>query len=82
MDIDPSRLTFEAEELGERPGASEPLLKLLTHDSPLVREGAVDGLANHMKMIIDRMRQVQQQDSSKGVRQAIEDALDWVSLHL
>ena len=76
--LTPEALTFIAERLGKR---SPPPLKwlrvLADHPAPVVREGAIYGLAPHVaddqvKRIIERLAYG---DSSPGVRCAAREAL-------
>lgn len=53
------------------------LVRLLEHESPLVREGAIYGLASHRSAHVDRrLRQISEEDDSPGVREAATDLLD------
>lgn len=77
--LKPSDLTFVAEALGRSKmgGLVRHALKpLLTHPSPVVREGAIYGLQKH---IDDEVRAVLEsvlaEDESRAVRMAAEDAL-------
>ncbi|MBN2797737.1 MAG: HEAT repeat domain-containing protein [Deltaproteobacteria bacterium] len=82
----PSLLTFAAEILGEthpshHPQAISTLLELLHHDSSLVREGALYGLARIGLSVKLDPRPIQalsdpKQEPSPGVREAAEEVLD------
>lgn len=76
----PSDLTFAAEAAGKIADAElvvGPLLLLLKHPSPLVREGAVYGLVHHLSQeVIDRLQEVAKADPSPGVREAASEALE------
>jgi HEAT repeat protein len=58
------------------PGSRHPLIRLLMHDEPVVREGAVYGLVHHLD---DEVRSclyfVRRDDPSPGVRAAAAEAL-------
>ena len=77
-----SRLTFAAEILGRdvpTPAAAIALLEILQdHRSPLVREGAVLGLAHHLDGIGVRqsLRAAAEGDPSLGVKRAAAEVLD------
>ena len=72
-------LTFAAEAAGRiaTPDAVRALLELLKHHSPLVREGAVYGLAHHVDQGWVRMRLefFAEKDPVAGVREAAAEAL-------
>jgi HEAT repeat protein len=69
-------LTFAAERAGTVPGSRRPLIRLLMHDEPVVREGAVYGLVHHLD---DEVRSclyfVRRDDPSPGVRAAAAEVL-------
>jgi hypothetical protein len=77
-------LSHAAEILGQATRAMRPadgvilvLDRLLTHPSPAVREGAVYGLRYHLTpRVLRRLAQMQEDDPSDGVREAIEDVLE------
>jgi hypothetical protein len=76
-----TRLTYAAEILGREVSDATlvlpALLPLLRHPSPVVREGAILGLANHLThQVREALRRVRQDDPGPGVRQAAEDTLD------
>jgi hypothetical protein len=77
-----TRLTFAAEILGRevRTAMAANLLKGILHDhpSPLVREGAVLGLAYHIDRIGIRgaLARAATEDPSPGVRRAASEALE------
>ena len=77
-----TRLTYAAEILGRDVGtraATNALLDILeSHRSPLVREGAVLGLAYHLDRFGVRhgLQRIVEQDPSPGVRRAAQEALD------
>jgi hypothetical protein len=76
----PSKLTFAAEAAGliENSGpVREALVPLLQHESPVVREGAIYGLSNHLNNnVLTILMFIAQEDSSPAVRQAAADLLD------
>jgi hypothetical protein len=78
--LEPKDLTYAAEILGSvrNPMLVVPtLLPLLGSPSPVVREGAVYGLALHLtNEVTARLRNVSEQDASPGVRTAARDILD------
>jgi HEAT repeat protein len=76
-----SQLTFAAEELGEEAPeeiAVPALLPLLEHKSPVVREGAIYGLAHHLsnEKVKTKLDELAQKDTSPGVREAASDVLN------
>jgi HEAT repeat protein len=78
----PGYLTLAAEALGEsiHEAVVPGLLKLLEHETPMVREGAIFGLQKHpRKEAIGRLRELSQSDPSKGVRVAAQNALEDLS---
>lgn len=79
-----SDLTFAAEALGDIKDTDvviPRLYKLLQHESSLIREGAVYGLAKHAnKEILQRLQDQYIKETSPGVKKAIEDVLEEVSL--
>lgn len=76
----PSDLTFAAEIVGRipQPELIVPVLtRLLDHSSPLIREGAVYGLSNHMSDTVRAtLRRVVEGDASPGVREAAQSVLE------
>jgi hypothetical protein len=76
----PAQLTFAAEIAGgiPQPDVVVPaLVELLSHPSPVVREGAVYGLGKHLTDEVRlRLAAVSEQDSSPAVRAAAHDALE------
>lgn len=72
----PSDLTFAAEYLGKCPGSLPVLLRLLKHDSSLVREGSIYGLQGLKKMIGDALEEVSKTDSSTTIRGIASECLD------
>ena len=74
-----SRLTYAAEALGaadETPLVANALLPLLKHPSPLVREGAIYGLARHQTDLVRRrLAEVVRDDPSPAVREAARESL-------
>lgn len=78
--LDVADLTFAAEiagEIEEESSVVPALLKLLDHDSSLVREGAIYGLSNHLTGAVRRrLRLLALNDASQGVRDAASDALE------
>lgn len=79
MKLQPHDLTFLAEQLGKRDPAPIRWLELLAgHQSPLVREGAVYGLALNIerkivRLILDSMSVL---DPCQEVRNAAMEALE------
>lgn len=77
-----SRLTFAVEILGRDvrdPWVARELLAIIRkHRSPLVREGAVLGLAHHLDRLGVRegLREAATEDPSRGVREAALEVLD------
>ena len=76
----PGHLTYAAEWAGklvDSTSVRRTLLPLLQHKSPLVREGAIYGLARHMN---DEIRQLivnlAKDDSSEGVRDVAQSLLE------
>jgi len=77
--LQPHDLTFLAEQLGRRDPPPLRWLVLLTdHASPLVREGAVYGLAMHVAMPGVRflLKTMAADDPIAGVREAAREALE------
>jgi len=76
--LDVADLTFAAEIAGriQDPRVVRVLLPLLKHVSPVVREGALYGLAAHADdQVLDLIRTMADKDPSPGVRAAAEDVL-------
>jgi len=77
-----TRLTFAAEILGrdvDTPAVAAMLKEIiLTHPSPLVREGAVLGLSHHLQRIgvQTTLHRAAANDPSPGVRRAAAEALE------
>ena len=83
LSTEPTKLTFDAEELSNHPNKWEALgmlIYLLEHDSSLVREGVVYGLAGlgNMPGVKEALQRhtLEEIDPSPGVRAACRDALD------
>jgi hypothetical protein len=78
--LEPGFLTFAAEYLGSAPSniALLPLLNLLLHPSPVVREGAIYGIYHHIgdDRVIKELNRLKNTDPSPGVRIAAGEALD------
>jgi HEAT repeat protein len=77
-DLSPAELPYAAEELGTRePAPVDLLLGLLAHESSVVREGAVYGLADHQDRddVAEALERVAKKDPSTGVRLAAADVL-------
>lgn len=76
----PLTLTFAAEVAGERLPSSKVrplLLALLHHDSAVVREGAIYGLAHCLdEAVIEALDQVATFDSSAAVRVAASGTIE------
>lgn len=74
-------LTFAAEAAGlvdseHWPAARAALLKLLKHESSLVREGVIYGLTGHLDDEVRvALENVRANDASPGVREAADEAL-------
>jgi hypothetical protein len=77
--LETSDLTFAAEALGRSEMGwlvRHTLTPLLTHVSPVVREGAIYGLQKHVdEDTRTALRAVSKNDPSRAVRSAAEDAL-------
>lgn len=77
---DNTALTFAAEAAGvlESRFALPLLLPLLAHESPLVREGAVLGLAKHCAApgVFEALEHLSETDPSPGVRSTAKGALE------
>jgi len=78
-DLAPADLTFAAEVAGSISNSAlvrHALVPLLEHESSLVREGAVYGLAEHLdKRVRSALSSRLAKEKSPGVRAAIEEAL-------
>ena len=79
--LQPAQLTFAAEALGEAQAFEQAvpcLLRLLSHPSSVVREGAIYGLASHMDNpgVRNRLMDVAKDDPREGVRKAASEALE------
>jgi hypothetical protein len=82
-DLGRAHLGYAAEALGRGTEGEtshaviEVLRGLLAHESPLVREGAIYGLAHHRTARVDsELRRVAAHDVSPGVREAAADVLE------
>ncbi len=77
--LEPHDLTYAAEALGriaDEKKVAPILLRLLSHASAVVREGAVYGLGMHLsKKVVKKLQKVHRGEPSPGVRQAIEEVL-------
>ncbi len=74
-----AHLSFAAEALGEHGGDHfvATLLRLADHNSPMVREGAIYGLAHHASDdVVARLRRISEEDPSQGVRHAAANVLE------
>jgi HEAT repeat protein len=75
-----SDLTFAAEIAGgisDSSAVRPALIRLLDHPNPIVREGAIYGLSNHIDDATRRrLRKIADKDPSRSVRTAAGDALD------
>jgi len=71
-------LTFAAEIAGQLTEARQPLLTLLEHADPVVREGAVYGLSSFVSdpTIRDRLYQLSLSDPSPAVAMSAAEALE------
>ena len=79
MKLQPHDLTFIAERLGRRDPVPLRWIELLVrHASPVVREGAVYGLAPHAAVPSVRLtlQEIAGTDPSPGVRSAAREALE------
>jgi HEAT repeat protein len=79
VEPDPVLLTYAAEVAGQHLPSEvvvPALLALLKHESALVREGAVYGLAQHEGDSIDDELRTLVADPSPGVRTAAKDILE------
>ena len=88
--LDAADLSFACEQIGQLPAAERPrldydariaLMYRLEHESPIVREGAVYGLAalgggEGAMFPTGLMHDIATKDPSPGVREAARDALD------
>jgi HEAT repeat protein len=82
-DLDPARLSFAAEALGigwEDPKVSrvvtDALIKLLSNEAAIVREGAVYGLEHcHGYLVKDALQRAARDDESPDVQLAAKEAL-------
>lgn len=79
--LQPPDLTFAAEILGRvrsMEGISPILLELLSHQSPLVREGALYGLYHYRDdpKVEDAIRQIEAKDPSLTIRETAAEILD------
>lgn len=79
--LPPHLLTYAAEIAGcALPGGEvvPPLLRLLDHASPVVREGAIYGLADHATRadVNSRLADLARSDASPGVRAAAADMVE------
>lgn len=82
QEIEHALLTFAAESLGRTKAAQAipTLLRLLKHEWPPVREGAIYGLEHHLRAgrtngLVKVLRDISENDPSKGVQAAARDAL-------
>jgi HEAT repeat protein len=78
--LTPPALTFAAELAGridDSQAVRTTLTPLLEHESPLVREGAIYGLRDHVDdIIVKRLTNLATTDPSPAIRQAARDTLD------
>jgi hypothetical protein len=76
----PAQLAFAAELLGEvteQKRAERALLSLASHDSSIVREGAINGLSKIGSAAAwDQIRLIAKEDRSPGVREAASEAME------
>lgn len=86
--LDNGHLTFAAEYLGRYTENSDfktrfkvlsCLMKLLDHESAVVREGAVYGVRYHkVPLTVLKLEEMKLNDPSEGVKEAVRDVLhDW-----
>lgn len=79
--LEPYDLTFAVEHLGklayDDPDlARRTLTPLLSHENPLIREGALYGLDGHLDAALyERVEGLAASDPSKGVREAAAELL-------
>src|SRR5687767_8980803 len=71
--LEPADLTFAAEHLGSIYSSLPTLVHLLTHESPVVREGAIIGLDILKYRINDLFDHHAQNDSSPGIRRVAQN---------
>jgi hypothetical protein len=71
--LEPCDLTFAAEELGSIDYSLPALVWLLSHDSAVVREGAIVGLAFLKSRIDDLLFHLMHNDPSPGVRHVAQN---------
>jgi hypothetical protein len=76
--LDPAELSFAIEEAGVRgtPRAMHLCLLMLGNGSPLVREGAVYGLATCIERARECLMEAAANDASEGVRAAAKEAVE------
>lgn len=77
--LPPHELTFLAEDLGkEDPPPLDLIEQLSMHESPIVREGAVYGLAPHasVERVRIRLQAIADCDPNAEVRHAAREALE------
>ena len=79
-EVRPAHLSVAAEVLGGVAGtvAIDPLLRVLRHQSPMVREAAIFGLSRHGRdaRVRAAIQRASMTDASPAVREASADALD------
>lgn len=67
-----SQLTFAAEHMGAHSNSGKVkkvLFPLLSHPDPIVREGAIFGLSNHLDSVVKfKLLEISKQDNSESIR--------------
>lgn len=77
--LEPASLTYAAEYAGQIENSEQvrdALMPLLHYPNPVVREGAIYGLANHIEHIRIILKIVSEHDPSRAVRNAARDVLE------
>lgn len=76
-ELKPGFLTYALESLGSvHLPVLEELLEATTHESAVVREGAIYGLSVYFSRIKDALENLVGNDSSVGVREAAREVLE------
>jgi len=76
-EMTPADLSFALEALGKtKIAALDLLMGSTTDESPVVREGAIYGLANYFLWIKGRLEEMAEKDPSNGVRYTAKELLE------